>query len=255
MDPTAYRVDEIIEALGQERLIRNCLLALGFVVDCADPYLRRILSHFPLAELIAVYRNLGPKKFRQDIPVFIIMLYLQDFDPQLSCLTGFFAEHENERPSYPSVTTDPFNFRYWRTCVSKLISDSEVIARGAAQELAAHQRLIGDIVQAVEQDILIESCLQCWGSHLSTQYWINRLLNYFSVQTILQMYLRRCDEALNGGKLLDSGVIAALFWLIEQRDPTFQWIDQPYVPKYPLYDPKTSDRLNPWTGEFDPKED
>jgi hypothetical protein len=256
MDPTAYRVDEIIEAVGQERLIRNCLLALGFVEHADPPPLERILSHFPLADLIAVYRRLGPARHRYDIALFF-MVYIEDLDLQLTCLMRFFAEHESEQPSYPRVTTDPSNFRYWRICVDKLISDSEAVARGAAQELAAHQASIAEMMQAVGQDQLIEFCLHCWGNHPSTQNWISQLLSYFSMQTILNMYARRIDEALNEGALISPAVPACLFWLMEERDPAFpfQWIDQPYVPKYPLYDPKTSDRLNPWTGEFDPEED
>ncbi|MBV9575989.1 MAG: hypothetical protein JO149_05150 [Gammaproteobacteria bacterium] len=73
-------LDEILLAVGREKVIANCLLC--YSVDfTAQPYLDEILSGFSIKELISIYKKLDKKPLQT---AGALMWLLEDIDPQFN---------------------------------------------------------------------------------------------------------------------------------------------------------------------------
>jgi hypothetical protein len=73
-------LDEILLAIGREKIIANCLLC--YSVDfTAQPYLDEILSSFSIKELINVYKKLEKKPLQT---AGALMWLLEDVDPEFN---------------------------------------------------------------------------------------------------------------------------------------------------------------------------
>jgi hypothetical protein len=70
-------LDEILLALGKEKVISNCLYC--YSVDfTAQPYLDEVLSNFSVKELVSVYKKLDKKPLET---AGALMWLLEDIDP------------------------------------------------------------------------------------------------------------------------------------------------------------------------------
>jgi hypothetical protein len=253
LDPSAYRVDEIIEAVGQERLIQHVFQAYSRNFD-VYPMLNSILRHFAVVDLITAYRELSPES-KNIYAAWAIMIIIDHIDPQFTWANQLVDTYSAFYHFAPKELNKSDHTYYWQICVEKLLSVAPGVARGAAEELAAHSAFIGDMLATVGETCFIQHALQCYGMDWQAKPALDFLLKPFSIPQLVNAYSGIDFEQLDIELQQVIRLIGGLFWLIEQKDPDFQWAYSSELPAYPLYDPKTSDRLNPWTGEFDPEED
>jgi len=73
-------LEEILHAVGREKLISNCLLCYSFDFS-AQPYLDEILSGFSIKELVNVYKKLNKKPLQT---AGALMWLLEDIDPEFN---------------------------------------------------------------------------------------------------------------------------------------------------------------------------
>jgi hypothetical protein len=250
VDPSIDYLGQTVELIDQQKLIKNCLLALGVNENTADPTLRKILEHFTITELITAYRNLEFGQDRIDL-VCDLMDIIMEMDTNLACIVDY-PYPQGLNLATTTATLSEAEQTYWRTSVEDLLSTSPETVQQTVDNLLANVSTIKAIVQAVGQQKFLEYCLRCYDLEVAYQTSLETLLAYFSIPQIVEAYLSFQQRMLAESRFVDLDTSHRLFWLLEHKDPKFKWAYWVKTPKYPLYDPWTNDLLNPQTGEIIP---
>jgi hypothetical protein len=137
---------------------------------------------------------------------------------------------------------------YWQAVVNRLLEDSSQIRAKIAAELAQAVSELPVILQAAGEQTLLEICLRHYDIHTSYKQHLDVLLAPFSMRQLARAYVAYKKRRFNANEVLEFELLGGLFWLLEHKDPEFKWAYWEQTPKYPLYDPWTSDTLDPKTG-------